>query len=153
VISYLLFLWEGGCDHPRLLAHLSGFGVVYEAFILWKKPDEDMTDFYGAKMLESCFEALPFTALQTYVMALESDYNVILVLSLSFSLLASGLMTTTIVALDYDWSFTDKLVHVMIWTLDTIVRVCPLAYIVAEYNDYALKAGFIAGICLYNIIF
>ena len=48
--------------------------IVYEELILWKKPD-DMGTFESGRIQECCLEALPLTVLQTYVMAMEADYN------------------------------------------------------------------------------
>ena len=51
----------------------------------------DQSSFFNARLAESCLEALPFTILQMYVMLKQRDYNILLILSLGSSLLASAM--------------------------------------------------------------
>jgi len=103
--------------------------------------------------MENCFETLPFCLLQIYVIALESDYNLTLCVSLFFSLLSSGVMTATVITKATEVSFTFELLHVMLWTSDVIVRVVPLAFIFASYNDYILTIAVVTGVFASYFIF
>jgi len=139
------------------MIHLCGLGVVYEAYFFWIDTDDEAQklSFWFSRYAESCFETLPFTVLQIYVMVLQSDYNLTLCVSLFFSLLSSGVMVTSLTVLQdiYELSFTEKIFHVMVWSSDSLIRVVPLAFILAAYNHHVLRIMIFIGVFLFYFLF
>jgi len=118
--------------------HIIGFGTVYHCFVGWKWPRErlDIYDkeiwgispFFVCRLVECLVEAVPLMAVQCFVMVQHQDYEIILLVSMSISFLSASVPAVSIIKVLKDKRPLFKLLDVIVWTSDCIVRTVPLIY-------------------------